>query len=40
MMPAAVFDTRSLHAGFDPYGDQEDFRSFTPPLVQSVTLPL
>lgn len=33
------FDTRSLHAGFHPYRNQNDFRSFTPPLVQSVTYP-
>lgn len=33
------FDTRSLHAGFHPYRNQGDFRSFTPPLVQSVTYP-
>jgi hypothetical protein len=33
------FDTRSLHAGFDPMADQDNFRSFTPPLVQSVTFP-
>ncbi len=33
------FDTRSLHAGFHPYRNQHEFRSFTPPLVQSVTYP-
>lgn len=33
------FETRSLHAGFDPMQDQDQFRSFTPPLVQSVTYP-
>jgi len=36
---AAGFETRSLHAGFDPMQTQGDFRSFTPPLVQSVTYP-
>ena len=33
------FETRSLHAGFDPMHDQGNFRSFVPPLVQSVTFP-
>jgi cystathionine beta-lyase/cystathionine gamma-synthase len=33
------FDTRALHAGFDPMTDQDRFRSFTPPLVHSVTYP-
>jgi methionine-gamma-lyase len=33
------FDTRSLHAGFNPMRDQGNFRSFVPPLVQSVTYP-
>ncbi|HSO18116.1 MAG TPA: aminotransferase class I/II-fold pyridoxal phosphate-dependent enzyme [Desulfosarcina sp.] len=33
------FDTRSLHAGFDPMADQANFRSFAVPLVQSVTYP-
>jgi hypothetical protein len=33
------FETRSLHTGFDPMADQDNFRSFTPPLVQSVTFP-
>ena len=33
------FDTRSLHAGFDPMQNQNDFRSFVPPLVQSITFP-
>ena len=32
-------DTVSLHSGFHPYRNQEDFRSFTPPLVQSATYP-
>jgi cystathionine beta-lyase/cystathionine gamma-synthase len=32
-------ETVSLHSGFHPYRNQEDFRSFTPPLVQSVTYP-
>jgi cystathionine beta-lyase/cystathionine gamma-synthase len=33
------FETRSLHAGFHPMHDQGKFRSFVPPLVQSVTFP-
>jgi len=33
------FETRSLHAGFDPMQSQGDFRSFAVPLVQSVTYP-
>lgn len=33
------FDTRALHAGFDPLESVEDFRSFVPPIVQSVTYP-
>lgn len=33
------FDTRCLHAGFDPMTDQAEFRSFTVPLIQSVTYP-
>ncbi len=33
------FETRSLHAGFNPMHDQNDFRSFVPPLVQSITFP-
>ena len=33
------FDTRSLHAGFNPMQNQNDFRSFVPPLVQSITFP-
>jgi len=32
-------ETNALHAGFHPYRNQADFRSFTPPLVQSVTFP-
>ena len=36
---ATGFDTRSLHAGFDPMQTQGEFRAFTPPLVQSVTYP-
>ncbi|RLC20672.1 MAG: hypothetical protein DRH93_13180 [Deltaproteobacteria bacterium] len=32
-------DTKSLHSGFHPYQNQNDFRLFTPPLVQSVTYP-
>ena len=33
------FDTRALHAGFHPLDNQNDFRSFVPPLVQSITYP-
>jgi cystathionine beta-lyase/cystathionine gamma-synthase len=33
------FDTRALHAGFDPLDSVKDFRSFVPPIVQSVTYP-
>ncbi len=33
------FRTRSLHAGFHPLKNQQDFRSFVPPIVQSVTYP-
>ncbi len=33
------FDTRALHAGFDPLEDVEAFRSFVPPIVQSMTYP-
>jgi len=33
------FETRSLHTGFDPMRDQGNFRSFVPPLIQSVTYP-
>jgi methionine-gamma-lyase len=33
------FDTRALHAGFDPLESVEGFRSFVPPIVQSVTYP-
>ncbi len=33
------FDTRALHAGFHPLESVEDFRSFVPPIVQSVTYP-
>ncbi|MFO7743099.1 MAG: aminotransferase class I/II-fold pyridoxal phosphate-dependent enzyme [Anaerolineae bacterium] len=36
---AMGFDTRALHAGFDPLESVEDFRSFVPPIVQSVTYP-
>ncbi|MBT8352211.1 MAG: aminotransferase class I/II-fold pyridoxal phosphate-dependent enzyme [Deltaproteobacteria bacterium] len=32
-------ETKSLHSGFHPYQNQDGFRSFTPPLVQSVTYP-
>lgn len=33
------FDTRSLHAGFDPLGDLEEYRSFVPPITPSMTYP-
>jgi len=33
------FDTRALHAGFDPLEDVEPFRSFVPPISQSMTYP-
>jgi cystathionine beta-lyase/cystathionine gamma-synthase len=33
------FDTRALHAGFDPLGSVEAFRSFVPPITQSMTYP-
>jgi methionine-gamma-lyase len=33
------FDTRALHAGFHPLKDLEQFRSFVPPIVQSMTYP-
>ena len=33
------FDTRALHAGFDPLKDVAAFRSFVPPIVQSMTYP-
>jgi len=33
------FDTRSLHAGFHPLNDLTPFRSFVPPIVQSMTYP-
>lgn len=33
------FETRCLHVGFDPMHSQNDFRSFVPPLVQSITFP-
>jgi cystathionine beta-lyase/cystathionine gamma-synthase len=36
---AGGFETRCLHAGFDPMRNQNDFRSFVPPLVQSITFP-
>lgn len=32
-------ETRALHAGYDPLADAANFRSFVPPLVQSVTFP-
>jgi methionine-gamma-lyase len=33
------FDTRALHAGFHPLKELERFRSFVPPIVQSMTYP-
>jgi cystathionine beta-lyase/cystathionine gamma-synthase len=33
------FETRALHAGFHPLKNLEQFRSFVPPLVQSMTYP-
>ncbi|MBF0573847.1 MAG: aminotransferase class I/II-fold pyridoxal phosphate-dependent enzyme [Desulfamplus sp.] len=33
------FDTRALHAGFHPLENKNDFVSFTPPIVQSITFP-
>ena len=33
------FDTRSLHSGFNPAETREPFRSFVPPIVQSMTYP-
>ncbi|MBC8448744.1 MAG: aminotransferase class I/II-fold pyridoxal phosphate-dependent enzyme [Chloroflexi bacterium] len=33
------FDTRALHAGFNPLKDIEAFRAFVPPIVQSMTYP-
>jgi cystathionine beta-lyase/cystathionine gamma-synthase len=33
------FNTRALHAGFHPLQDLEQFRSFVPPIVQSMTYP-
>lgn len=33
------FDTRALHAGFEPLGDLEAFRSFVPPITPSMTYP-
>jgi cystathionine beta-lyase/cystathionine gamma-synthase len=33
------FDTRALHAGFHPLKSIEQFRSFVPPMVQSMTYP-
>ena len=33
------FDTRALHAGFDPQGELEPFRSFVPPITPSMTYP-
>jgi cystathionine beta-lyase/cystathionine gamma-synthase len=33
------FTTRCLHSGFDPNETREPFRSFVPPIVQSMTFP-
>jgi methionine-gamma-lyase len=33
------FDTRALHTGFDPADTKAPFRSFVPPIVQSMTYP-
>jgi cystathionine beta-lyase/cystathionine gamma-synthase len=33
------FDTRVLHAGFHPLKKVEQFRSFVPPIIQSMTYP-
>ncbi|MGD1992911.1 MAG: aminotransferase class I/II-fold pyridoxal phosphate-dependent enzyme [Anaerolineae bacterium] len=33
------FDTRALHAGFHPLDDLDRFRTFVPPIVQSMTYP-
>lgn len=33
------FDTRCLHSGFDPAQTRPPFRSFVPPIVQSMTYP-
>lgn len=33
------FDTRALHAGFQPMMDMEQFRAFVPPIVASMTYP-
>jgi cystathionine beta-lyase/cystathionine gamma-synthase len=33
------FETRALHAGFHPLKDVENFRSFVPPIIQSMTYP-
>jgi methionine-gamma-lyase len=33
------FETRALHAGFDPLGDLEPYRAFVPPIIPSMTYP-
>jgi methionine-gamma-lyase len=33
------FDTRALHAGFQPLMDMEAYRAFVPPIVLSMTYP-
>ncbi len=36
---ALGFETRALHAGFHPTDSVQDFRSFVPPITQSMTFP-
>lgn len=33
------FNTRALHTGFHPMQDAQEFRSFVPPIAQSMTYP-
>lgn len=33
------FETRALHAGYNPHEDYKNWRSFVPPIVQSMTYP-
>lgn len=33
------FDTRALHAGWNPLQDLEEYRAFVPPIVPSMTYP-
>lgn len=37
--PHLGFDTRALHTGFNPADTRAPFRSFVPPIVQSMTFP-